>query len=133
MLRRFCTDCASTREGKRQGDVNGGSVDGILITEASIFFRQIVNCHGSSQYLIALPKAMAAQLKEIVDRLNAEPFNCDLSLVGFDEKDFIASLDVHALTSLTFVWRVPFSLRGPVRVDGNSQEGLDIPGPKARC
>ncbi|CAJ1374254.1 unnamed protein product [Effrenium voratum] len=30
---------------------------------------------------------MAAQLKEIVDRLNAEPFNCDLSLVGFDEKD----------------------------------------------
>lgn len=30
---------------------------------------------------------MAAQLKEIVDRLNAAPFNCDLSLVGFDEKD----------------------------------------------
>lgn len=30
---------------------------------------------------------MAAQLKEIVDRLNAEPFNLDLSLVGFDEKD----------------------------------------------
>ena len=32
-------------------------------------------------------EAMAAQLKEIVDRLNAEPFNLDLSLVGFDEKD----------------------------------------------
>eukprot|EP00933_Yihiella_yeosuensis_P070707 TRINITY_DN78861_c0_g1_i1.p1 TRINITY_DN78861_c0_g1~~TRINITY_DN78861_c0_g1_i1.p1 ORF type:complete len:674 (-),score=203.39 TRINITY_DN78861_c0_g1_i1:112-2133(-) len=30
---------------------------------------------------------MAAQLKEIVDRLNAEPFNCDLSLVVFDEKE----------------------------------------------
>jgi len=28
-----------------------------------------------------------AQLKEIVDRLNAEPFNCDLTLVGFDEKE----------------------------------------------
>ena len=30
---------------------------------------------------------MAAQLKEIVDRLNAEPFNLDLSLLVFDEKD----------------------------------------------
>mmetsp|Transcript_44907 Transcript_44907/g.103779 ORF Transcript_44907/g.103779 Transcript_44907/m.103779 type:complete len:673 (-) Transcript_44907:371-2389(-) len=30
---------------------------------------------------------MASQLKEIVDRLNAEPFCCDLSLVGFDEKE----------------------------------------------
>jgi len=30
---------------------------------------------------------MASQLKEIVDRLNAEPFSCDLSLVGFDEKE----------------------------------------------
>lgn len=29
---------------------------------------------------------MAAQLKEIVDRLNAEPFNLDLSLLVFDEK-----------------------------------------------
>jgi len=28
-----------------------------------------------------------AQFKEIVDRLNAEPFNCDLTLVGFDEKE----------------------------------------------
>lgn len=31
--------------------------------------------------------AMASQLKEIVDKLNAEPFNSDLSLVSFDEKD----------------------------------------------
>lgn len=30
---------------------------------------------------------MASQLKDIVDRLNAEPFNCDLSLVAFDEKE----------------------------------------------
>lgn len=30
---------------------------------------------------------MAVQLKEIVDRLNADPFCCDLSLVGFDEKE----------------------------------------------
>jgi intraflagellar transport protein 81 len=30
---------------------------------------------------------MASQLKEIVDRLNVEPFNMDLSLVVFDEKD----------------------------------------------
>jgi len=30
---------------------------------------------------------MAVQLKEIVDRLNAEPFDQDLSLVGFDEKE----------------------------------------------
>mmetsp|Transcript_34459 Transcript_34459/g.93387 ORF Transcript_34459/g.93387 Transcript_34459/m.93387 type:complete len:673 (-) Transcript_34459:76-2094(-) len=30
---------------------------------------------------------MASQLKEIVDRLNSEPFCCDLSLVGFDEKE----------------------------------------------
>mmetsp|Transcript_28444 Transcript_28444/g.60322 ORF Transcript_28444/g.60322 Transcript_28444/m.60322 type:complete len:675 (-) Transcript_28444:159-2183(-) len=30
---------------------------------------------------------MAVQLKEIVDMLNAEPFCCDLSLVGFDEKE----------------------------------------------
>ena len=32
-------------------------------------------------------QVMAAQLKEIVDRLNAEPFNLDLSLLVFDEKD----------------------------------------------
>lgn len=30
---------------------------------------------------------MAVQLKEIVDRLNAEPFSCGLSLVGFDEME----------------------------------------------
>merc|ERR1719326_1972793 len=30
---------------------------------------------------------MAMQLKEIVDRLNAEPFGMELSLVGFDEKE----------------------------------------------
>jgi len=30
---------------------------------------------------------MAVQLKEIVDRLNVEPFCMDLSLVGFDEKE----------------------------------------------
>merc|ERR1719388_11281 len=30
---------------------------------------------------------MAAQLKEIVDRLNEEPFSLGLSLVGFDEQD----------------------------------------------
>lgn len=30
---------------------------------------------------------MAQQLKEIVDRLNADPFHCDLSLVGFDDKE----------------------------------------------
>mmetsp|Transcript_54315 Transcript_54315/g.118835 ORF Transcript_54315/g.118835 Transcript_54315/m.118835 type:complete len:669 (+) Transcript_54315:121-2127(+) len=30
---------------------------------------------------------MAQQLKDIVDRLNAEPFSCDLSLVSFDEKE----------------------------------------------
>jgi len=32
-------------------------------------------------------QVMAAQLKEIVDRLNAEPFNLDLSLLVFDEKE----------------------------------------------
>mmetsp|Transcript_28714 Transcript_28714/g.66573 ORF Transcript_28714/g.66573 Transcript_28714/m.66573 type:complete len:675 (-) Transcript_28714:86-2110(-) len=37
---------------------------------------------------------MAAQLKEIVDRLNAAPFNCDLSLVGFDEKDPLELMDI---------------------------------------
>jgi len=37
---------------------------------------------------------MAAQLKEIVDRLNAEPFCCDLSLVGFDEKDPFELMDI---------------------------------------
>lgn len=30
---------------------------------------------------------MASQLKEIVERLNTDPFHCDLSLVGFDEKE----------------------------------------------
>jgi len=37
---------------------------------------------------------MAGQLKEIVDRLNAEPFNCELSLVGFDEKDPFELMDI---------------------------------------
>jgi intraflagellar transport protein 81 len=37
---------------------------------------------------------MAVQLKEIVDRLNAEPFNCELSLVGFDEKDPIELMEI---------------------------------------
>mmetsp|Transcript_24187 Transcript_24187/g.43271 ORF Transcript_24187/g.43271 Transcript_24187/m.43271 type:complete len:673 (-) Transcript_24187:108-2126(-) len=37
---------------------------------------------------------MAAQLKEIVDRLNAEPFNCDLSLVVFDEKEPFELMDL---------------------------------------
>mmetsp|Transcript_25027 Transcript_25027/g.70526 ORF Transcript_25027/g.70526 Transcript_25027/m.70526 type:complete len:678 (-) Transcript_25027:211-2244(-) len=37
---------------------------------------------------------MAVQLKEIVDRLNAEPFNCDLSLVGFDEKEPIELMEL---------------------------------------
>eukprot|EP00929_Paragymnodinium_shiwhaense_P106287 TRINITY_DN7154_c0_g3_i1.p1 TRINITY_DN7154_c0_g3~~TRINITY_DN7154_c0_g3_i1.p1 ORF type:complete len:673 (-),score=310.08 TRINITY_DN7154_c0_g3_i1:131-2149(-) len=37
---------------------------------------------------------MAAQLKEIVDRLNAEPFNLDLSLVGFDEKEPFELMEV---------------------------------------
>ena len=30
---------------------------------------------------------MTMQLREIVDRLNSEPFHMELSLVGFDEKD----------------------------------------------
>eukprot|EP00931_Biecheleriopsis_adriatica_P033596 TRINITY_DN1949_c0_g1_i1.p1 TRINITY_DN1949_c0_g1~~TRINITY_DN1949_c0_g1_i1.p1 ORF type:complete len:675 (-),score=253.16 TRINITY_DN1949_c0_g1_i1:56-2080(-) len=37
---------------------------------------------------------MAAQLREIVDRLNAEPFNCDLSLVVFDEKEPFELMEV---------------------------------------
>lgn len=37
---------------------------------------------------------MAAQLKEIVDRLNAEPFGCELSLVGFDEKEPFELMEV---------------------------------------
>lgn len=38
---------------------------------------------------------MAAQLKEIVDRLNAEPFNLDLSLLVFDEKDLLIDQIFH--------------------------------------
>mmetsp|Transcript_77555 Transcript_77555/g.251072 ORF Transcript_77555/g.251072 Transcript_77555/m.251072 type:complete len:668 (-) Transcript_77555:59-2062(-) len=37
---------------------------------------------------------MALQLKEIVDRLNAEPFKLDLSLVGFDDKDPFELMEV---------------------------------------
>mmetsp|Transcript_8283 Transcript_8283/g.23772 ORF Transcript_8283/g.23772 Transcript_8283/m.23772 type:complete len:678 (-) Transcript_8283:30-2063(-) len=37
---------------------------------------------------------MAAQLKEIVDRLNAEPFQMELSLVVFDEKDPLELMEV---------------------------------------
>ena len=37
---------------------------------------------------------MAAQLKEIVDRLNAEPFNLDLSLLVFDEKDPLELMEI---------------------------------------
>lgn len=34
------------------------------------------------------------QVKEIVDRLNGEPFFCDLSLVGFDEKEPIELMEI---------------------------------------
>eukprot|EP00929_Paragymnodinium_shiwhaense_P106286 TRINITY_DN7154_c0_g2_i1.p1 TRINITY_DN7154_c0_g2~~TRINITY_DN7154_c0_g2_i1.p1 ORF type:complete len:672 (-),score=263.56 TRINITY_DN7154_c0_g2_i1:173-2188(-) len=37
---------------------------------------------------------MAMQLREIVDRLNAEPFNMELSLVGFDEKEPFELMEV---------------------------------------
>eukprot|EP00397_Hematodinium_sp_SG-2012_P019843 GEMP01020413.1.p1 GENE.GEMP01020413.1~~GEMP01020413.1.p1 ORF type:complete len:672 (+),score=176.12 GEMP01020413.1:115-2130(+) len=37
---------------------------------------------------------MAAQMKEIVQWLNAEPFNMELSLVAFDEKDSLELLEV---------------------------------------
>ena len=37
---------------------------------------------------------MAAQLKQIVDCLNAEPFNLELSLVSFDEKEPIEILEL---------------------------------------
>lgn len=37
---------------------------------------------------------MAAQLKQIVDRLNVEPFNCDLSLVVFDEKEPLELMEI---------------------------------------
>mmetsp|Transcript_45883 Transcript_45883/g.82594 ORF Transcript_45883/g.82594 Transcript_45883/m.82594 type:complete len:673 (+) Transcript_45883:68-2086(+) len=37
---------------------------------------------------------MAAQLKEIVDRLRAEPFKLDLSLVVFDEKEPIELMEI---------------------------------------
>lgn len=37
---------------------------------------------------------MAAQLKEIVDRLNADPFSMDLSLVSFDEKEPFELMEV---------------------------------------
>ena len=72
---------------------------------------------------------MAAQLKEIVDRLNAEPFNLDLSLLVFDEKD------VRRVIFLPISWWgvdcLPIlHLAGPLGAHGDSEESLDILRPK---
>ena len=46
-----------------------------------------LSCLSHPPSIFRSEQVMAAQLKEIVDRLNAEPFNLDLSLLVFDEKE----------------------------------------------